>query len=100
MFNLKKSLIFIIIYTLISLGISFSINIYAIKDKNKNSFIELAIINSDDSYFYLVCPDNSILKLNKQMNLVNSCNFNLKNIRFYYSRQFFVPYNQNHLIFI
>jgi hypothetical protein len=97
MFYSKKSLTFILIYILISLGISFSIDIYAIKDKNKNSFIELSIINSDDSYFYLVCADDIILKLNKQMNLINSCNFNLTNIRFYYGRQFFVPYNQNHL---
>jgi hypothetical protein len=100
MFNLKKSLTFIVIYILISLGISFSIDIYAIKDKNKNSFIELAKINSDDNYFYLVCLDDSILKLDKQMNLVNSCNFNFTNIKFYYGRQFFVPYKQNHLYLV
>jgi hypothetical protein len=97
MFNSKKYLTFIIIYILISLGISFSIDIYAIKDKNKNSFIAVGRVNSDDSYFYLVCPDDIILKLDKQMNLINSCNFNLTNIRFYYDGQFFVPYNQNHI---
>jgi hypothetical protein len=79
------------------LGISFSIDIYAIKDKNENSFIEVGRVDSDDSYFYMVCPDDIILKLDKQMNLINSCNFNLTNIRFYYDKQFFVPYNQNHI---
>ena len=100
MFNFKKYLTFIFIYILISLGISFSIDIYAIKDKNKNSFIAVGKINSDYSYFYLVCADDSILKLDKQMNLINSCNFNLTNIRFYYGRQFFVPYKQNHLYLV
>jgi hypothetical protein len=97
MFNFKKYLTFIIIYIIISLGISFSIDIYAIKDKNENSFIEVGRVDSDDSYFYMVCPDDIILKLDKQMNLINSCNFNLTNIRFYYDKQFFVPYNQNHI---
>jgi hypothetical protein len=97
MFNFKKYLTFIFIYILISLSTSFSIDIYAIKDKNKNSFIDIRGINIDDNYFYLVCADDIILKLNKQMNLINSCNFNLTNIRFYYGGQFFVPYNQNHL---
>ncbi len=105
MFNLKKPLTFIVIYILISLGISFSIDIYAIKDKNKNSFIDIRGINSDDNYFYLVCDDDRILKLyaddiilklDKQMNLINSCNFNLTNITLY-RRKFFVPYNQNHI---
>jgi hypothetical protein len=105
MFNFKKYLTFIFIYILISLGISFSIDIYAIKDKNENSFIDISGINSDDNYFYLVCPNDSILKLyaddiilklDKQMNLINSCNFNLTNITLY-RRKFFVSYNQNHI---
>jgi hypothetical protein len=96
MFNFKKYLTLIFIYILISLGISFSIDIYAIKDKKENSFIDIRGINSDDNYLYLVCADDSILKLDKQMNLINSCNFNLANITLY-RRQFFVPYNQNHI---
>jgi len=101
--KLIKYLFSIFVFILTVFSICFSIDIYLIKDKDKNFFIRPNIRNYDQNYFYIVdspSRERILIKMDEKLNLVNCTKINTIDIKFYIGSGLFTSYNQDFLYLV